>query len=657
MKEIFEDIYIGNDIYQTLKKISSDFDKILIFSNETLANLYFEDFKNFFKDEKNKFFYFTIKDGEKYKSIEYILPVYDFMIENNFTRKSLIVSFGGGVICDVGGFIAATYMRGIDFVQIPTSLLAQIDASIGGKVAINHQKCKNMIGCFKNPYKVLIDSSFLKTLSEKNYKSGLGEMIKYSFLTKENYFTEYLEENIISLKNRNKKVLENLIEKSIKIKKYYVDIDPLEKAERIFLNFGHTYAHAIENFYNYEGISHGEAVAKGIIFDLELSFRKNLIEKSFLDKFKNIFNLLEIDDSLIYQDTKILKNLMKYDKKNSFDKIFTIGIDREKNLYKLEIEDEDLEDILSKYKNNFLKASIDIGTNSCRLLIAEIKDNNFINRILENKVEIVKLGENVNKNKFLLEEAIERTIACLKNYRNIIDKYNISDENIICFATSATRDSSNRNYFIEKTFAEAKIKINCIAGEKEAFINFKGVCSAFKNNSKDILVIDIGGGSTEFTLGNKNEIKFIKSLDIGSVRISEKFFAEGYSREKIENATMWIKNNLNLIENLKNFSFKIIGVAGTITTQISVREKMQEYNSEKIHLSKLTKEELDKNINLYLDKIVKNQKIIGLDEKRKDVIIGGSLILKNILEFFDSNEITISEYDNLVGAILGGLDE
>ena len=173
MRKIFEDIYIGSNIISVLNDYTKEFDKVLIFSNETVGTLYFEKIKNTLV-EKDKIFYFTIKDGEKYKTIESILPVYDFMIENDFSRKSLIISLGGGVVCDMGGYVAATYMRGIEFIQVPTSLLAQVDASVGGKVAINHPNCKNMIGSFKQPYRVIIDVDFLKTLPEREFKSGMG---------------------------------------------------------------------------------------------------------------------------------------------------------------------------------------------------------------------------------------------------------------------------------------------------------------------------------------------------------------------------------------------------------------------------------------------------------------------------------------------------
>ena len=661
MKKIFDDIYVGSNIILILNDYTKDFDKILIFSNETIADLYFEKFKSTL-NEKDKIFYFAIEDGEEYKNIESILPVYDFMLENNFSRKSLIISLGGGVICDMGGYISATYMRGIEFIQVPTSLLAQVDASVGGKVAINHPKCKNMIGSFKNPYRVIIDVEFLKTLPKREFKSGMGELLKHSFLTKDKSYFEYIENNVEKIKNLDNKVLENIVEQSIRIKKHYVDIDPFEKGERAFLNLGHTYAHALESFFDYKAFTHGEAVAKGVIFDLELSLLRGKINNEYLERAKNIFKLFEIDTDLIYLPSDKFISLMRKDKKNSFGKIITILLDSEGHLSKTEIKEDEIIKIIDKYKNNFLRASIDIGTNSCRLLIAEVQRNNeniIFKKEIYKDLEIVKLGEDVNMNKFLKEEAIERTLRCLKKYKEIIDKYSIEEKSIICFATSATRDANNRDYFIKRVYDETKIKINCISGDEEAYINFKGVVSSFDKNFKEnILVFDIGGGSTEFTLGNINGIKKEISLNIGSVRITEKFFLDNviynYCEENRIKAKEWIKENLKELEDFKKEDFTLIGVAGTTTTQVSVREKMEIYDSEKIHLSSLTSKEINDNLDLFIKNINK-QEIKGLDPKRKDVIIGGTIILKEILEYFEKDFVIVSENDNLMGAILEGV--
>ena len=663
MRKIFEDIYIGSNIISVLNDYTKEFDKVLIFSNETVGALYFEKIKNTLV-EKDKIFYFTIKDGEKYKTIESILPVYDFMIENDFSRKSLIISLGGGVVCDMGGYVAATYMRGIEFIQVPTSLLAQVDASVGGKVAINHPNCKNMIGSFKQPYRVIIDVDFLKTLPEREFKSGMGELLKHSFLTRDKSVKEYIEQHPEQIKKLDDEVLINLVACSIRIKKFYVDIDPYEKNQRASLNLGHTYAHALESYFDYEAYTHGEAVAKGVIFDLELALMRGTISKEYLEQAKNIFKLFDIDTDLVYLPFEKFIPLMRKDKKNSFNKIYTILIEEIGEVSKTEVSLDEIFEIIGKYKNNFLKASIDIGTNSCRLFIAEVKktDKFIFKKTIYKDLEVVKLGEDVNKNKFLKEEAIERTLVALKKYRNILNKYSVSNENLACFATSATRDSSNRDYFIQKVWNETHIKIDCISGETEAFINFKGVMSSFDERMKnDILVFDIGGGSTEFTLGDKNGIKKSISLNIGSVRITEKFFLKDgvydYSYENQDQAVYWVLENLKVLEDFKKGKFILIGVAGTTTTQVSVKNKMKIYDSEEVHLSRLTYNDIVNNLNLYLQNIINKKDIVGLDPKRRDVIIGGTIILRTILEYFAEDELIVSENDNLIGAVLGGIDE
>ena len=396
---------------------------------------------------------------------------------------------------------------------------------------------------------------------------------------------------------------------------------------------------------------------------MELSLLRGQIDKEYLERARNIFKLFDIDTDLIYLPSDKFIPLMRKDKKNSFNKIITILLDSEGHLSKTEVKEDEIVKIIDKYKNNFLRASIDIGTNSCRLLIAEVeKDNENITfkKEIYKDLEIVKLGEDVNKNKFLKEEAIERTLKCLKKYRKIIDKYSIEEKNIICFATSATRDSTNKDYFIKKVFDETKIKINCISGDKEAYINFKGVISSFDRDFKDnILVFDIGGGSTEFTLGNMQGIEKKISLNIGSVRITEKFFLNNklynYSEENRIKAKDWVKENLKELEDFKKLNFSLIGVAGTTTTQVSVREKMEVYDSEKIHLSNLTSKEINDNLSLFIKNINK-QEIKGLDPKRKDVIIGGTIILKEILDYFGKDFIIVSENDNLMGAILEGVE-
>ena len=302
------------------------------------------------------------------------------------------------------------------------------------------------------------------------------------------------------------------------------------------------------------------------------------------------------------------------------------------------------------YQGKNIKGVIDIGTNSCRLFIAELENTSEgkkIKRELVKDVEIVKLGEGVNKTHNLNPNAIKRTLDCLKKYKEKASSYGV--ENIRAFATSAVRDAENREVFLQEV-SKLGIKIECISGKTEATLNFLGNSLVFKD---EILVVDIGGGSTEFTLGKDKTIDFIQSINIGAVRATEKFFSDNdYSEEKIEKCKAWIRKNLEILKTIKDRDFKLIGVAGTATTQISVRDKMEIYDSSKVHMATLTLDELKENLSLFLSKNFEERKnIVGLEEKRADVIIAGTLILLTILEELNQDKIIISESDNLSGAI------
>ena len=211
-----------------------------------------------------------IKATEENKSYKSLNQIHDLLIENHFSRDCLLIGFGGGIICDLTGFAAATYQRGVDFLLIPTTLLAQVDASVGGKTAINHPKGKNMIGSFHQPKKVLIDTVYLSTLPEREIQSGMVEMIKHGIIYDANYF-KWLEENIDSVTNLSEPQLSEAIRRSVEIKTSIVSEDEKESSIRVLLNFGHTFGHAIELIGGYKEYNHGEAVALGIISALKLS--------------------------------------------------------------------------------------------------------------------------------------------------------------------------------------------------------------------------------------------------------------------------------------------------------------------------------------------------------------------------------------------------
>lgn len=641
-------IILGKNIISQLKEYISDYDKILLLSNEDIGNIYFKRVLQELKDERIRVF--TIPEGESFKNLETLSTIYDYMAKENFSRKSLIISLGGGVVCDIGGFVGATYMRGIDFIQIPTSLLAQVDASIGGKTGVDTQYGKNLIGAFKQPRAVFIDVSFLSTLPKEQFSSGMAEVIKHSLIIENKEYFEFLKvkrEKIISLDSDN---LIEMIAKSCDIKREIVERDEFEKGDRALLNLGHTYGHSIEKLFNFKDMTHGEGVAKGIIFELELSKILNRIDEDRIEEIKDIFKSYGLDPNPIYYPEEVILEIMKKDKKNSFDKINFILFSKEMKVYRDSVEIKYILEVNNLFSTRYIKGIIDIGTNSCRLFLAQVFQGEEIKieREISKDVEIVKLGEDVNKNGYLKKEAISRTVECLKRYKEKADSYGAKE--LVAFATSATRDSKNRDEFLNQV-KEIGIDIRCISGDREAQLNFLGNSIVFEER---ILVLDIGGGSTEFTLGEKGEIEFVKSINIGAVRGTERFFStQNYTDDTIEKCREWVKDMISEVKFLKNKNFTLVGVAGTATTQISVQKQMRVYDSSKVHMSEIRLEELRENLKLFLECSVEKRKhIVGLEEKRADVIIAGTIILITIMEELGVNKMIVSESDNLNGAMI-----
>lgn len=203
-----------------------------------------------------------VPDGERFKTLQTVRLLYDRLLEEGFDRSSLVIPLGGGVIGDTGGFAAATYMRGIKAAYVPTTLLAQVDAAVGGKVGVNHPKGKNLIGCFSQPMAVLVDPLVLLSLPQREFAQGMAEVVKYGLLDRKLF--EFLERNLDEIMGREVDCLTHLIGECVKIKANVVERDETESGLRMVLNLGHTFGHAIENVHGYRGVTHGEAVAIGI---------------------------------------------------------------------------------------------------------------------------------------------------------------------------------------------------------------------------------------------------------------------------------------------------------------------------------------------------------------------------------------------------------
>jgi 3-dehydroquinate synthase len=276
-------IYIGSGLLSKkellLKHIKSK--QILIVTNSTVASFYLKDLIQGL--EQFNVEVIELPDGEQYKNIEYINQIFDLLLEKKFSRNSTLIALGGGVVGDMGGFAAACYQRGIPFIQIPTTVLAQVDSSVGGKTGVNHALGKNMIGAFYQPQCVLADMDVLDTLDDRQLIAGLAEVIKYG-LIRDLPFFEWLEKNIDLLLARDKDALTYIIERSCINKAEVVAEDEYESGIRATLNLGHTFGHAIETGMGYGKYLHGEAVAIGIGYAADLSHRIGRLSSADVDR-------------------------------------------------------------------------------------------------------------------------------------------------------------------------------------------------------------------------------------------------------------------------------------------------------------------------------------------------------------------------------------
>ncbi|GAE91367.1 3-dehydroquinate synthase [Gracilibacillus boraciitolerans JCM 21714] len=261
-------VFVGNGIIENLADyLPKEYQNIMIITDSIVHELYTEDVRKYLP-QSAQVSVSVVPAGENSKSIEQYYHLLTEAIKNNLDRKSLIVALGGGVIGDLAGFVAATYMRGIDFVQVPTTILAH-DSSVGGKVAINHPEGKNLIGNFYPPQAVIFDTDTLKTLPNIEKRSGYAEVIKHGFISNEAFLEDVLETDITTDIPPMK--LNDHLQKGIAVKADIVEKDEKEANIRKFLNFGHTLGHAIESELGYGNITHGEAVAIGMLFAIEVS--------------------------------------------------------------------------------------------------------------------------------------------------------------------------------------------------------------------------------------------------------------------------------------------------------------------------------------------------------------------------------------------------
>ena len=273
-----------NRVSEEIRKVYKG-KKIFIITDDNVNKYYGGKISEELKKNDFKVKLLSLKPGEETKNFNTLPIVYNELLDFNLTRSDLIIALGGGVIGDLAGFVASTYLRGVEFIQIPTSLLAQVDSSVGGKVAVDLERGKNLVGSFYHPKCVLIDPEVLNTLDNRFFIDGMAEVIKYGCI-KDKQFFDYLKkmENNQQLINN----MEVVIHKCCDIKRQVVENDEKDKGERMLLNFGHTLGHAIEQYYNYTKYSHGEGVAIGMYVISKISEEKGLTKKGTSQRIKDI---------------------------------------------------------------------------------------------------------------------------------------------------------------------------------------------------------------------------------------------------------------------------------------------------------------------------------------------------------------------------------
>lgn len=342
-------VIIGKDVlngYDT-RSIFSRYDRCGILVSETVYSLHNEKIDTFVAGiDRAKVIQYP--DSEKNKSYQFAEEFFKWMLSEGFTRHSILVAIGGGVTGDFGGYLSAFYMRGIDIVQVPTTLLSMVDSSVGGKVAVNISSGKNIVGSFHQPVLVLADISFLNTLPLDEFKNGMAEIVKHALIGD--------SESVKILESHNlKSIVESddiipLVQNSVQFKASVVAQDEREGGIRAILNYGHTIGHAVESLVKYEGISHGQAVAMGLLVESELSLRSGLLDQHDYGIIKDMIGRYALIPGTHNFDTGQLVAHLKYDKKNVGDEIrFVLLNGIGKPVYNQLVDDDLLFEVLNDH--------------------------------------------------------------------------------------------------------------------------------------------------------------------------------------------------------------------------------------------------------------------------------------------------------------------
>ena len=312
-------IYIGAGICRQLGDMLAHYkagQRFAVITNTVVDELYGEQVMASFRDAKLAADKFVIADGERYKTLKVLNGLVGEMLERRCDRNTVVVALGGGVIIDLAGFAAASFMRGVDFVAVPTTLLAQVDASIGGKVGVNHRLGKNMIGAFHQPRMVWLDLDSLRTLPRREIVCGLAEMIKHAIIFDRNYF-ERIEKQIQELLSLSQQPLEEAIYRSCEIKAKVIGQDEREHGLRTILNFGHTIGHGLETATNYRQFRHGEAVLIGMLAEAHVAWKSGRLNEPDFLRIEKLFTRVPLKASFAGIDMPKIIGSLSNDKKAS----------------------------------------------------------------------------------------------------------------------------------------------------------------------------------------------------------------------------------------------------------------------------------------------------------------------------------------------------
>jgi len=284
-------IYIGSGLIDNPELLSRHIQgkEVLVVTNETIAPFYLDRLNHNLSQSLSlvKQDSLVLPDGEVYKNLDTLKTIYDHLLKNRHSRGTTLIALGGGVIGDMTGFAAATYQRGVNFIQIPTTLLSQVDSSVGGKTGVNHPLGKNMVGAFYQPVAVIADMATLNTLPDREYRAGVAEVVKYGLIA-DAAFYGWIKNNISPINCRDEQALTEMVERSCRNKAAVVARDERESNVRAILNLGHTFGHAIETTEKYCGLLHGEAVAVGMLMAADLSSRLGWISEDAVEDLRQL---------------------------------------------------------------------------------------------------------------------------------------------------------------------------------------------------------------------------------------------------------------------------------------------------------------------------------------------------------------------------------